>query len=81
MTSSEVTVDAQGLACPIPVIRVKQALESMRQGRVVVLVDDPVAKENVTRLAAHLNCTLRCDPFPGGFRLTIEKPAKSGAEP
>lgn len=81
MSDSELTVDAQGLACPVPVIRVKKALDSVPQGRVVVLLDDPVAKENVSRLAAHLGCTLRCESAPGGFRLTIEKPPKSEAQP
>jgi TusA-related sulfurtransferase len=70
----EMTVDARGLACPIPVIRVKKALEGLSQGRVVVLVDEQVAKENVTRLAAHLGCTHRCDVCEGGFQITIDRP-------
>jgi TusA-related sulfurtransferase len=70
----EMTVDARGLACPIPVIRVKKALEGLSQGRVVVLVDEQVAKENVTRLAAHLGCTHRCETCDGGFQITIDKP-------
>jgi TusA-related sulfurtransferase len=81
MSDSELTVDAQGLPCPIPVIRVKKALDSIIQGRVVVLLDDLVAKENVCRLAAHLGCSSRCEPAPCGFRLTIEKPAGSGTQP
>jgi TusA-related sulfurtransferase len=70
----EMTVDARGLACPIPVIRVKKALEGLSQGRVVVLLDEQVAKENVTRLAAHLGCTYRCDDCEGGFQIIIDKP-------
>ncbi|MBL7134707.1 MAG: sulfurtransferase TusA family protein [Phycisphaerae bacterium] len=81
MSDSELTVDAQGLACPIPVIRVKKALDGISRGRVVVLLDDPVAKENVSRLAAHLGCSSRCESAAGGFRLIIEKPGKSGAQP
>lgn len=43
-------IDARGLACPQPVIRVKQALE---QGvsACTVLVDNEAAKENVIRFA------------------------------
>jgi tRNA 2-thiouridine synthesizing protein A len=70
----EMTVDARGLACPIPVIRVKKALEGLSQGRVVVLVDEQVAKENVTRLAAHLGCTHCCSGCESGFQIVIDKP-------
>jgi TusA-related sulfurtransferase len=69
----EMTVDARGLACPIPVIRAKKALEGLSEGRVVVLVDEQVAKENVTRLATHLGCTHRCDDCDGGFQIVIDK--------
>ena len=49
-------------------------LEAGARKRVVVLVDDPVAKENVTRLARHLGCAQQCEPTPDGFRITIGKP-------
>jgi len=68
------TVDARGLACPIPAIRVKKALEGTPQGRLVVLVDEPVAVENITRLAGYMRCSHQCAACEGGFRITIEKP-------
>jgi len=40
-------VDARGLSCPEPVIRTKQAIESIEQGEIEVLLDEEVAKENV----------------------------------
>jgi TusA-related sulfurtransferase len=70
----ETTIDARGLACPIPVVRVKKALDGLTHGRVVVLVDEQVAQENVVRLAAHLGCAHRCDAREGGFEITIDKP-------
>jgi TusA-related sulfurtransferase len=76
----ELTVDARGLACPVPVVRVKQALDSLAGGRVVVLVDDPVAMENVIRLAAHLGCSQRCEREGETFRITIWKPGESGEQ-
>lgn len=72
------TVDARGLACPLPVVRVKKALEGMCRGPVVVLVDDPVAKENVLRFAAYAGCSHRCDQQGQGCRITIERPGDSG---
>jgi len=42
-----VTVDARGLSCPEPVILTKKAFDS--NDAFTVLVDNEVAKENVTR--------------------------------
>jgi len=77
----ETTVDARGLACPIPVIRVKKALERISGGRVIVLVDEQVAVENVARLAGYMHCPHQCAACEGGSRITIEKPGPGGEEP
>lgn len=79
--NQEMTVDARGLACPIPVIRAKKALESIPQGRVVVLVDEQVAVENVTRLAGYMRCSHQCAACEGGFRIIIEKSVSGGEGP
>ena len=42
-------VDARGLSCPEPVIRAKNAMESGDK-EYEILVDNVVAKENVSRL-------------------------------
>jgi tRNA 2-thiouridine synthesizing protein A len=78
IVDQEMTVDARGLACPIPVIRAKKALESIPQGRLVVLVDEQVAVENITRLAGYMRCSHQCTACEGGFRITIEKPGGEG---
>jgi len=44
-------VDAVGLACPIPVVRVQKAMASHPNEPLLVKVDNRAAKENVTRLA------------------------------
>jgi len=79
--NQEMTVDARGLACPIPVIRAKKALESIPQGRVVVLVDEQAAVENIARLAGYMRCSLQCAACEGGFRIIIEKPGSGGEGP
>ena len=45
-------VDARGLSCPEPVIRAKNAMESGDK-EYEILVDNVVAKENVSRFATH----------------------------
>lgn len=44
MTSVHVEVDARGLMCPLPLLRLKMALKEMAQGELVrVLATDPAA--------------------------------------
>ena len=48
------TVDARGLACPLPVVNAKKAAEEMTDGGVLtVLVDNAIAVQNLQRFAAH----------------------------
>ena len=46
------TVDARGLSCPEPVIQTKNAMAS-GEAAYEVLVDNVVAKKNVSRFAVH----------------------------
>lgn len=49
-----ITVDALGKSCPLPVIEAKKAIESLTgEGIVEVLVDNEIAVQNVLKLAAH----------------------------
>lgn len=53
-----IRVDAMGDACPIPVVKAKKAIKELGgSGVVEVLVDNPIAVENLTKLAKSLNCT------------------------
>lgn len=48
------TVDARGMACPLPVVNAKKAAEEMKTGdTLVVLVDNEIAVQNLTRFAEH----------------------------
>lgn len=42
-------LDCRGLACPAPVLQAKKALDTKGLSRIVVLVDNEAAKENVSR--------------------------------
>ncbi len=51
-----IELDARGLACPKPVINTKKELDNIKQGIVVVTVDNEIAKENLIKLAKSMNC-------------------------
>ena len=72
-----IKVDARGLSCPVPVIKTKQALEKPVEGEVIVLLDEEVAKENVTRLAGNLGYTVEAIESAGEFILTLRKGGKN----
>ena len=57
-----VEIDARGLSCPIPVIRVKDAVTANPGATIRVLIEDQETEENVTRLAE-------------GLGLAVSKPA------
>ena len=63
--TAQVEVDARGLSCPIPVIRVKDAITQNPGAAIRVLIEDQETEENVTRLAQ-------------GLGLTVSKPAPAG---
>ena len=46
------TVDCRGLACPQPVMETKKALDRSESKVIMVLVDNPTSRENVSRFAA-----------------------------
>jgi len=43
-------VDARGLSCPLPIVKTKEVLSSLKVGEVVrILVDNPISRDNVLR--------------------------------
>jgi len=66
-------VDARGLSCPEPVLLAKQAIEAIPSGTVEVLVETTTSRDNVTRMAKHLGCSVAVEEAGGEFRLTIRK--------
>lgn len=63
-------LDVRGMACPMPVVKVKQALESA-QGDLRVLLDDGAPRENVRRFAEGRGYQVLEEPFEGAFAFTI----------
>lgn len=46
-------IDARGLSCPIPVLKVQEAVKKTAPSTLEVLVDNHTAMQNVTRFAHH----------------------------
>jgi len=66
-------VDARGLACPEPVVRTKQALDSRETSEVLTIVDNKTALENVSRLVKTLNLESAIDEQEGSYYINIVK--------
>lgn len=54
-------IDARGQACPRPVILTKKELDNLLEGSVTTIVDNEVAKENVSKLAQSLGLSFSVD--------------------
>ena len=65
-------VDARGLSCPEPVIRAKNAMESGDK-EYEILVDNVVAKENVSRFANHQGYQVQVEEQRDNILLKIRK--------
>ncbi len=66
-------VDARGFACPVPVLKTKEALETLAEGVLTVLVDNRASCENVRRFVQSQGYTVEVKEESGGFTLTIAK--------
>ena len=65
-------VDARGLYCPEPVIQTKNAMAS-KEAAYEVLVDNVVAKENVSRFVLHQGYQVKVQEQGDDFLLKITK--------
>ncbi len=68
-------IDLSGLACPLPVIRTKEALEGGETEEFIVVVDHEAARDNVSRFAQSRGCTVSVAAAGSCFHLTIKPPA------
>lgn len=66
-------VDARGLNCPLPVIQTKKALETIDKGKVTTIVDNEVAKENVSKFAKSLDLKVNIQENQGTYYIDIFK--------
>ena len=75
-------IDVRGLSCPLPAMRVINALKQQNDKILMVLSDEPSACENIIRVAQGLGykCSTRKDGVE--FQISIEKhPVKLVSSP
>jgi selenium metabolism protein YedF len=65
------TIDCRNMACPLPVVTVRRALEEAGAEGLRVLVDDGAPRENVSRFAGSRGYTVTEESVDGGFALVI----------
>ena len=65
-------LDARGLSCPEPVMMIRKAMASGEPAYQIV-VDNPTARENVTRYAVLQGYQVAVEEGNGKFTLSITK--------
>ena len=71
----DTTLDARGLACPLPAVKARRALAGVPPGgTLVVLATDPEAPIDVAAIALDAGCTFAADRDGAGWRLTLTRP-------
>jgi len=65
------TVDACGLSCPEPVLKLKQVIDSSTE--IELLVDSQVCVENCTRFAESKGFNVAVNGKPGLYTMTLTK--------
>lgn len=59
---ADITVNAMGEQCPIPVVKATKALRELTEpGTLEVLVDNEIAVQNLTRLGASQGCAVQAE--------------------
>jgi TusA-related sulfurtransferase len=64
-------VNALGLACPIPVVRVQKAMASHPSEPLLVKVDNGTAREHVTYLAESKGYSVKTGQLKGEIHLEL----------
>ena len=70
VTMSETTLDCRGLACPNPVIKTKELIDRGEVQQLTVLVDNPAAQENVSRLLQRAGFEVKVEGQGEAFAIT-----------
>jgi len=66
-------IDCRGLACPQPVITTKQALDQLKEGELMVIVDNASSCNNVERFARSQGCSVEIKESGQEFYIHVQK--------
>lgn len=69
----EIRINAVGLQCPKPVIETKKALSSIKEGNIITIVDNEIARENISKLAKSLKLDYCIQENNGTYEISIFK--------
>ena len=74
-------IDCRGLACPQPVVATKQALDQLKEGEMIVIVDNASSCNNVERFVRSQGCSAEIKEEGQDFYIHVQKPSiKRGKE-
>lgn len=68
-------IDCKGLKCPAPVINTKKYFDGIEEGKASVIVDNEVAKNNISKFAESNGFKHEVKEENGIFTITIDKEA------
>jgi tRNA 2-thiouridine synthesizing protein A len=72
----EIELDARGLKCPLPVLRLEKALDGLPKGtRLTLRADDPVAKIDIPLYCTQHGHACNADVEGAALRFAIVKDA------
>jgi tRNA 2-thiouridine synthesizing protein A len=78
----DTTLDARGLACPLPAIKARRALAAVPPGAaLIVLATDPEAPIDIAAVAADAGCAFTVEERDGVWRLTLRRARRTGPAP
>ena len=66
-------IDCRGLACPQPVVTAKKALEQLKEGEIIVIVDNASSCNNVERFVRSQGCSVEIKETGQDFYLHVQK--------
>ena len=73
-------IDCRGLACPQPVITTKQALDQLKEGELMVIVDNASSCNNVERFVRSQGCSVEIKESGQDFYIYIQRTSGEGEE-
>jgi len=66
-------IDCRGLACPQPVVTTKQALDQIKEGELMVIVNNTSSCNNVERFAISQGCSVKITEAGEDYYIHIHK--------
>jgi len=66
-------IDCRGLKCPQPVINTKKYFDAVENGKVQVIVDNEVAKNNISKFSQSNNFKYEAEEKNGLYYIKVEK--------